>query len=389
MDGPFRWWVDESGVGVQDDVRPRGASSGRGRREGNVVRSVLAGVLVLCCVLAGCATVVADTAAGPPKREPDRIEPNTYSQRVSAADKVVLEVAERFRRLDPCALLPEQMVAEYGNVRAFGPRGAFDRCAAVLRRSGHEPTDLTVTVDLSPYPDGDGEQVTRFGDNRIQRMRSIEDAAAECTLRFVVDVPVTVSVDATPPVRFATVRAHEQSLSGVAPTTNTVCEVAEKALGAALDRIPDLPPRPTSGPGRIRLAAADPCEIVGLFAPEDLARWTVGADPYRCDYSVRLAGGGAKTWIVQFGLEPESALVAGPEIEEVVQGGRSFYVSRAGDLCRVAAPVENVVDTNRVDVEPEGRRAGRNVPTVIVSSVDDECARLVPLAANLADLALT
>lgn len=345
--------------------------------------------VVLACLVTGCATVVADTAAGPPPREPDRIEPNTYSQRVSAADKVVLEIAERFRRLDPCALLPEQEVAEYGELRGFGPRDALDTCTAVVRRPGEHPTDLVVTVDLSPSSDGEGERITRFGDDRVQRMRITDDTAAECTLWFVVDVPVTVSVDGAAPVRFATVRAREHSPSGPGPDPNTVCEVAEKMLGVALARIPNLTPRPARGPGRIRLAAADPCEIVGLFAPEDLARWTVDADPYRCDYALRLAGGGAKTWSVQFGLEAESSLVGGPDVEEVVLGGRSFFVGRDGDLCRVAAPVENVVDTNRTTVEPADRASGRNVPTVVVSSVDTECGRLVRLASDLADLALT
>jgi hypothetical protein len=106
----------------------------------------------------------------------------------------------------------------------------------------------------------------------------------------------------------------EHFRSGVVPETDTACEAADDTHDVAVDGLRALPARPTSGPGRIRVAAADPCEVVGLFAPEDLIQWSVdAADPYRCDYSVLLPGGGAQTWSVRFGLEPEWAPSAGTD----------------------------------------------------------------------------
>ena len=283
-------------------------------------------VAVLCVVLAACATVVAGTSPVPPPRQPDRIEPNTYSQRVSAADKVALELAERLRRLDPCGLMPEAVVADYGDVRRFGPEEGFDTCTAVLRSPGGDDGDLSVTLDLSAPPRDVADRPLRFGDNKIQRSRIVGESTAECTVRFVLDLPVTAFVDGEPPVRAATVRAVEDFPPGVAPDSQTVCEVAERTHTVAVEALRALPARPVSGPGRIRLAAADPCEIVGWFAPEDLLHWAVDTDPYSCDYSVRLPGGGAQIWTVRFVLEPDAEPVAGPGVERVTAAGRSIVV---------------------------------------------------------------
>lgn len=354
-------------------------------------------VAVSCVVLAACATVVAGTSPVPPPRQPDRIDPNTYSQRVSAADKVVLELAERLRRLDPCGLMPEAVVAHYGDVRRFGPEEGFDSCTAVLRPPGDDG-DMSITLDLSAPARDEVDRPFRFGHKEIQRSRIIGESTAECTVRFVLDLPVTAFVDSEPPAREATVRAVEDFPAGVAPDSQTVCEAAERTHKVAVEGLRALPARPVSGPGRIRLAAADPCEIVGWFAPEDLVNWAVDADPYRCDYSVRIPGGGAQTWTVRFGLEPEAEPEAGPAVDLLTAAGHSIVVRRDGDGCTVATPVEGTVDTNRVAASVDTDRvaasvdepvSGRNVPTVVVSSTDSSCGGLPTLAAELADLALT
>ena len=370
--GPF---VRGSGAGVQGEVHRRRATT--------AVAVTVASVL--CFVLAACATVVAGTSPVPPPREPDRIEPNTYSQPVSAADKVALELAERLRRLDPCALMPEAVVGKYGELRRFGPEKGFDTCTAVVRRPGDRQRDLSITLDLSAPPRGEEDRAVRFGGAEIERLRVVGDSTAECTRWFALDLPVTAFVDGDPPVRTAAVHVVEHFRPGVVPETGTACEAADETHDVAVDGLRALPARPTRGPGRIRLAAADPCEVVGLFAPENLIQWSVDADPYRCDYSVLLPGGGAQTWSVRFGLEPEGAPVAGPDREGTSVAGRSIVLRRDGDLCTAATPVEDVVDTNRV----AARTGGRTVPTVAVSSAGTDCSRLAPLVVELADLALT
>lgn len=349
--------------------------------------AAIAGVLLL--VLAACATVVARPSPVPPPREPDRIEPNTYSQPVSAADKVVLELAERLRRLDPCGLMPEAVVAEYGDVRRFGPEEGFDTCTAVLGRGDGEDHELSITLDLSAPDPGDDDRPVRFGNNEIQRSRVIGEPTSACTGRFVLDLPVTAFVDGAPSARAATVRAVEHFPDGAVAESQTVCEAVDRIHGVAVGALRALPARPTSGPGRIRLAAADPCEIVAWFAPQDLVHWSVDSDPYRCDYSVLLPGGGAATWNVRFRLEPEHDTVAGPGIEGTAAAGRSIVVRREGEICEAATPVEDVVDTNRDAAPSDERSSGRNVPTVVVSRADGVCEGLPALVAELADLALT
>ncbi|MEE2031624.1 hypothetical protein [Rhodococcus chondri] len=341
-------------------------------------------------LMTGCATVAASIPTTAPAAEPSPVHPHTYGRDIAPPDKMLREIAERVRRIDPCALIPESVVAPYGEVRQFGPQTRLDSCTAVVHPTGGNPLDeLTVAVELSPPSGDEGERVSGFGRNEVYRVHDTHGRTSQCTLRFAFTVPVTVAVDGAPPTRFGTVEAqHRRAEDSAAPGAD-VCEIAGDTLRVTLARIPSLPARPGTGPGRIRLAAADPCEVIGGLEETELLHWHIDSAPYRCAFRTLTADGGPTTWSVSFGLEPEYMLVDGDHAQEVKFDGRSLFVRGGDGYCRVAAPVAEVVDTNRPGVAEHSKPSGRNVPTVVLSSDTAECDRLVPLAADLADLAVT
>lgn len=365
---------------MRDVVRRRGVRHG--------IRTTLTALVL--CVLTGCATVAAGVPTTAPAAEPSPVQPNTYGRQVGASDKMLREIAERVRRVDPCALLSEPVLTDYGAVRQFGPQDRLDSCTAVvLPTGGGHPDELKVAVELSPPPGDEGERVTGFGQTEVYRVHTTHDRISQCTLRFAFTVPVTVAVDGAPPTRFGTVEARHYRAENSPASGADVCAVAEKVLGVTLARIPALPARQGSGPGRIRLAAADPCEAIGGFEEAELVQWHIDSEPYRCSFRTHSDAGEPATWRVSFELEPEYMLASGEHAREVTFDGRSLFVRRGDGYCRVAAPVGDVVDINRAGGPERGLPSGRNVPTVVLSSDTTECDRLVPLAAELADLAVT
>ncbi|MFD6895004.1 hypothetical protein ACFWB0_10720 [Rhodococcus sp. NPDC060086] len=346
--------------------------------------------VVVPSALTGCATVMAGTPTETPSAPVEYLAPNTHSRSILPADKMLLEVAERLRRLDPCGLLPEKVIAGYGEVRQLGPQVALDTCTAVVHPSGGAKHDeLNVTIDLSPAPTTEGGLDRSFGDTEVYRTTTARDNSAGCTLRFALDIPVTVTADAVPPARFATIEAtqyrSDESTGNVVP----VCDVAADVLSVTLARVPSLPARPTSGPGRIRLAAADPCEIVGSFAPEDLVGWQIDSDPYRCVLTPQAEGTAPQMWSIHYGLEPEFVPTEGDDTREVMFDGLTLHIRESGDSCRISAPVESVIDTNRPGAERHNWSGGRNVPAVVLTSDTPNCDELVPLTVEIADGALT
>ncbi|MGX6511236.1 hypothetical protein ACSYG9_16550 [Rhodococcus sp. SJ-2] len=351
--------------------------------------AVLACILVPS-VLTGCATVMAGTPVETPPAPVDYLAPNTHSRSIGPSDKMLLEVAERLRRLDPCGLLPEPVVARYGEIRQFGPQRALDTCTAVAHPSGGAKYDeLDVTIDLSPVPSTDGQRDRSFGDTEVYRTTSVHENSLDCTLTFALDIPVTVTADAVPPSRFATIAVTQYRSAESSGESVPVCAVAADVLSETLALVPSLPGRPTSGPGRIRLAAADPCEIVGSFAPEELVGWQIDSDPYRCVLTPHQDGVAPESWSIYYGLEPEFAPPDRDDVREVTFEGLTLQVRETGDSCRISAPIESVIDTNRPGAERYNRSRGRNVPAVILMSDTPNCDDLVPLTVDIADGALT
>ncbi len=318
------------------------------------------------------------------------LAPNTHSRSIAGSDKMLLEVAERLRRLDPCGLLPESVVARYGEVRQFGPQRALDTCTAVAHPSGGAKYDeLDVTIDLSPVPNTDGQRDRSFDDTEVYRTTTTHDNSLGCTLTFALDIPVTVMADAVPPSRFATIEVAQYRSEDSIGESVPVCAVAADVLSETLALVPSLPARPTSGAGRIRLAAADPCEIVGNFVPEELVGWQIDSDPYRCVLTPHQDGAAPATWSIYYGLEPEFPSPQDDDTREVTSDGLTLQVRETGHSCRISTPVESVVDTNRPGAERYNRSRGRNVPAVILMSDTLNCDDLVPLAVDIADGALT
>lgn len=356
-------------------------------------RSTAAAVIACIAVpsaLTGCATVLAGTPVGTPAAHVDYLAPNTHSRSIDPSDKMLLEVAERLRRLDPCGLLPESVVAGYGEVRQFGPQEALDTCTTVAHPSGGAKYDeLEVTIDLSPVPDTDGQRDWSFGDTEVYRNTTTHNNSLGCTLTFALDIPVTVTADAVPPTRFATIAVTQYRSEDSSGESVPVCAVAADTLSETLTLVPSLPARPTSGLGRIRLAAADPCEIVASFAPEELVGWQIDSDPYRCVLTQHQEEAAPTTWSIHYGLEPEFAPPEDDDTREVVFDGLTLHVRETGDSCRIAAPVESVIDTNRPGAERYNRSSGRNVPAVVLMSDTPNCDDLVPLTVDIADGALT
>lgn len=334
--------------------------------------------------LVGCAPGAANPLADPP---PGHVEPNTYNRKVDAAGKILLETAERIRRIDPCGLLPEALPAGYGAVRGHGPRSELDVCTATVVSAAAE---LEVSLDLSPgtvpaVPSADA------GDRPDTGERDGEpDGDGSCTRRFPLGLPVTVSADTAPPVPGAavTVRSRDGAAAAV-----SACALATEVVAVASTRTAALPPRPVSGPGRLRLATADPCEMLGMVGADHHVDWRIDGDPYRCAFTVVPPGEAATAWLVEYTLEPAHA--AGPEVRFVDVDGYTVAVRSAENRCRMSVPVE-AARTGAGTAAAAGE-----VPSVVVTvaSVDPVdpadppgsggCDTFVGVVADVADLAVT
>ncbi|MCQ4121737.1 hypothetical protein [Rhodococcus tibetensis] len=310
---------------------------------------------VLCAVItSGCGHSVAGTPAATPQKA------------LSAPEQRHLELEDALRAADPCGLLDEGPLRDFGPILQYGSAVQLSVCSALMAG----PRGGTTYVELSLLPSMlSGKSLTE--PDTVDGVTVYGGAGADlargtCERVFQLELG---SLEVAP--QLATVRAG--TVAG-----EDVCPLVDAVLVSAIDAMASGLPGRGSSSRQVALASHDPCEVLGVLGDAAGGRVVDPAaapTPFDCVlFPTRREPGTEVT--VTFTLAPINGnrprVQADPEM--------------VGDRCQWSTPVGEPIDVTRpgAQVDEFTRKLGSAGAVVTVHGPNcTEVARVAEAATTV------
>ncbi|WP_280232589.1 hypothetical protein [Nocardia cyriacigeorgica] len=299
-------------------------------------RLTLIGALAACSV--ACQDEVPPVAA--PTSTPAAASAQFWST-VPQTDDQRWEVLRRIRAIDPCALLPREVLSTHAAVRTVTSDGPLPTgCRAVLESGGPEPIEIEWAAQKGPLRGGFTE-TRRLGDIAVnvdppEPSTSSVPATCRFTAQFPAEVIVFFSVEAAAPA--------------------DPCAIGDPLLDTVLTRWRTEPPHGTSpDTATTVLTGADPCAVLPALsvAPEPAGDQLVQMCEFRHD---------GEEMVISYNYDGTATL---DEDEKTELDGRSVYRSQHQDFHIYSAAVgERIAEGESYE--------GDIVPVVSVTGKDED-----------------
>ncbi|MEU2001075.1 hypothetical protein ACH47B_12300 [Rhodococcus sp. NPDC019627] len=317
----------------------------------------IAAALLCAVITSGCAHNVSGTAGASPLDES------------SPGQQRHIDVEDALRAADPCGLLDEAVVRQFGTVQQFGSAVQLPVCSALIARPGGAKTYVDVSLLPSMLSDSALTRPDTVDGVTVYRGPGADLARGTCERVFQLNLG-TLEERVNP--LFGTVRVG--TVAG-----EDACPLADAVLDSAIDSMRlGLPARDAAARNQVALAVHDPCEVLEVLG--DPGGRVVDPDapptPFDCV------------------LFPDPDRVPGSEVTV------SFTVSSVkenrppvpaepetiGDRCRWTSPMGEPIDVTRpgAEVDQFARRLGSAGAVVTVHGPNcTEVARVAEAATTV------
>jgi hypothetical protein len=250
----------------------------------------LSKVLIPALLICGCAGTTPDPSQTTAPENSTSQAITTFARDVPPGDYIKLQVAEKIRSVDPCALIDTSQLAAYGVIGTVGPQHALSECVVELDRPGSRLT-ASVKVELNTNGPTTDDKVIDLAGERVA-LDTVHLSSFGCTYQVPMRLgapPATNQTSAAPDIVELPPETYMSvAVSEFADSQEGNCTVAREVITTILARFAEnRVPQRDQAQIRIPLTDRAPCALLEhIPAGVRVERFDASTEPYECKFWV-------------------------------------------------------------------------------------------------------